>query len=68
MYVCEKKRGREKKGRQASREVHCEHANFVDHKQGHKDVMKLNFQNISAGAFTLPFFCGVDPVPRKFDS
>lgn len=40
--------GGKKKGGGA---VYCGHANVVDHKQGHKDVMKLNFQNISARAF-----------------
>lgn len=57
--MCVRKSGEEKikrGGGQASREVHCGHANVVDHKQGHKDVMKLNFQNISAGAFTSLFF------------
>lgn len=52
--MCVRKNGGEKK-RGGSREVHCGHANVVDHKQGHKDVMKLNFQNISAEAFT-PLF------------
>lgn len=50
--VCVWEKGGEKKGgRQTSREVHCGHANVVEHKQGHKDVTKLNFQNITTGAF-----------------
>lgn len=61
--MCVRKSGggkkKEKKrwwGRGGGRQVHCGHANVVDHKQAHKDVMKLNFQNISGGAFTLLFF------------
>lgn len=49
--MCEKREERKKGGRQTSREVHCGHANVVEHKQGHKDVTKLNFQNITTGPF-----------------
>lgn len=72
--MCVRKSGGGKKkkrwwGRGGGRRVHCGHANVVDHKQGHKDVMKLNFPNISAAVFTLLFFLdGDDLVPHKFDS
>lgn len=59
VHVCEKKTKQNggavgKKGGGGAR-AHCEHVNVVDRKHGHKDVMKLNLQNISVGAFT-PLF------------
>lgn len=56
------------RGGEGGERAHCEHVNVVDRKHGHKDVMKLNLQNISAGAFTPLLSGAVDPVPRKFDS
>lgn len=53
VYVCENS---EERGGATSREVHCRHANVVDRKQGHKDVMKLSLETISTGDITPPFF------------
>lgn len=68
MCVRKSKGGEKKKrgGRQASREVHCDHANVFDRTQGHKDVMRLNFQNTST-----PFLFQMAMTPPsipKFDS
>lgn len=40
MCVC----GREGGGGWRGRQAHCGHANVVDRKHGHKDVMRLNVQ------------------------
>lgn len=54
-----------------SRRVHCGHANVVDHKQGHKDVMKLNIQKPSVPGPShspFPFQTVMTLVPHKFGS
>lgn len=42
--------------------AYCEHVNVVDRKHGHKDVMKLNLQNISVHA---SFFRRGRPRPTQ---
>lgn len=68
LCMCVRKSGGEKK-KWGGKQVYCRHANVVDHKQGHKDVMKLNFQNNSTRAFTVLFFFKCEwPRPPQFDS
>lgn len=72
--MCVRKSGGEKikRGGGLGRQVHCGHANVVDHKQGHKDVMKLNFQKTSAPgpshSFSFFFQTAMTSSPHKFDS